>query len=87
MNLKHTILRLWLNLKQRTSRLFSLITVCLAALFGLNPSANAQFLRVDGTNGTCAGDGSGWADGKCDVPSIATIPSLLLVREFLKDLS
>ena len=59
MKLKQRIYRLLVNLKQRTSRLFSLIIACLAALFGLNPSANAQFLRV-ATNGSCTGDGSGW---------------------------
>ncbi len=87
MNLKHTILRLLANLRQRTSRLFSLIIACLAPLLGLNPSANAQFLRVDGTNGTCAGDGSGWGGRDCYVPSIATFPTFLHVPKFLKDLS
>ena len=37
-----------------------MLIVSLAALFGLNPCANADILRVDGTNGTCAGNGEGW---------------------------
>ena len=60
MNLKHRIHRLLVNLKQRTDRLFCVITACLAAVFGLNASVFGDILRVDGTNGTCAGDGSGW---------------------------
>ncbi|MEE8156344.1 MAG: hypothetical protein V3T53_15425 [Phycisphaerales bacterium] len=42
-------------------RSFCALSACLIAIFGLNPSANAGvILRVDGTNGTCAGDGTGW---------------------------
>ena len=59
MTLKHRIYRLLVNLKQRTSRLFSLLIVCLAALFGLNPSANADRWYVDGSLTPC-GDGIGW---------------------------
>jgi hypothetical protein len=32
----------------------------LAAVFALNPSASADILRVDRTNGSCSGDGTGW---------------------------
>ncbi len=60
MTLKHTILRLLLNLRQRTSRLFWVIIACLAALFGLNSSVNAARWYVDGSLTPC-GDGISWA--------------------------
>ena len=60
MNLKHRILRLLLNLRQRTSRLLGVITACLAAVFGLNPSANADVLHVKASAASCPGDGISW---------------------------
>ncbi len=59
MKLIQSIYRLFVNLKQRTSRLLSVIIVFLAALFGLNPSANADRWYVDGSLTPC-GDGISW---------------------------
>lgn len=60
MKLIQSIYRLLVNLKQRTSRLFSLIIVSLAAVFGLNSSVNAAIWFVDGSVVDCDNQGNSW---------------------------
>ena len=57
------IYRLLLNLRQRTNRLLSVITVCVVAAIGMNSSVLAQpdIWYVDGTVTECDEDGTTWA--------------------------
>ena len=49
-----------MNSKQRIYRLFCAIIVCLAAVFGLNPSAYADRWYVDGSVADCDNNGDSW---------------------------
>lgn len=76
MNLIQRIYRLLVNVKQKTNRLFCLVIATLAAIIGINPSANADILRVDSGIGTCPGDGILWSTAykgrrRCQTPTTA----------------
>ena len=60
MKLIQRIYRLLLNLRRRTYRLLSVITVCLPAVFGLNLSVFADVAYVDGSLAACDNDGDSW---------------------------
>ncbi len=49
-----------MKIKQRIYRLFCAMIVCLAAIFGLNPSANAAIWFVDGGVMDCDNLGNSW---------------------------
>lgn len=52
--------KITMNSNSLNYRLFCAAALCAVTILGLSQAANATIYRVDGTNGSCSGDGSGW---------------------------